>query len=310
MKKVLSILARKEKVESSVETTVVTWLNENPAILNPIVQDEWNSARALDKQKRKKLFGERMKNNSLRNPITSLLFGIMERKKTNVCVAIDVSSSNRVLEIAKMVAPFVCAIKIHVDIIEDFSFENLITPLVQLSSEHSFVIFEDRKFADIGNTVKNQYGSGMYRIVEWAQLVTSHVVAGPGTLDALKMTASASNRDRGCLLLAQMSSEGNLLNKDVVQNAVSAALKHDEFVVGFICQEKITTDPRFIHFTPGVSLESSGDSLGQVYKSPQNAIEKGADVVIVGRALTETPDVVSMAKKYQKLCYEAYLSQC
>lgn len=314
MKKVVTVLSKAKKIESCLETKVVAWLDQNPAILDPIIQEEWNfltkGTELNGEQKRKKLFKDRANDVSLRNPITSLLFSIMDKKKTNVCVAIDVSTSERVLELATKLAPFVCAVKLHVDIIEDFSFENLVEPLNQLSKQHSFLIFEDRKFADIGNTVKSQYSSGMFKIVDWAQLVTSHVVAGPGTIDALKMSASASGKERGCVLLAQMSSDGNLLNKNVVQSAVSAALKHDDFVVGFISQEGITNDPRFIHFTPGISLQSTGDSLGQVYKSPQTAIEKGADVVIVGRALTEAPDVVTLAKKYQELSYNAYLSQC
>ena len=316
MKSVVSVLSKEKKIESCLETKVQTWLDQNPAVLDAVIREEWNASEVASngegsKQKRKS-FGERRNESSLRNPVTSLLFRIMEEKKTNVCVAIDVSTSEQVLQLVRMIGPHVCAVKLHVDIIEDFSFETLIEPLIRLSQEHSFLVFEDRKFADIGNTVKNQYGSGLYRIVEWAQLVTSHIVAGPGTLEALKVTAaSASTKDRGCLLLAQMSSDGNLLNsKNVARSAVSAALQNDDFVVGFICQERITSDPRFIHFTPGISLDSKGDPFGQVYNSPQNAIEKGADVVIVGRGLTEAPDVVTMAQMYQKLSYQAYLDHC
>lgn len=291
-------------------------MDQNPAVVDAVIQEEWNASKDASngegKKEKRKSFGERGKESSLRNPVTSLLFRIMEEKKTNVCVAIDVSTSEEVLKLVGMIGPHVCAVKLHVDIIEDFSFKTLIEPLIKLSQEHSFLVFEDRKFADIGNTVKSQYGSGLYRIVEWAHLVTSHIVAGPGTLSALKVTAaSASTGDRGCLLLAQMSSDGNLLNSiNSVPTAVSAALQHDDFVVGFICQERITSDPRFIHFTPGVSLHSQSDPFGQIYNSPQYAIQKGADVVIVGRGLTEAPDVVAMAQMYQKLSYQAYLDQC
>lgn len=308
LERVVSMLSSGMKIENCTASKVVSWLKQNHGTLDPAVRKEWESVTDGNTQKNRKPFQERAL--LVKNEIAKRLFDIMATKETNVCVAIDVSTSRRVLELATQLAPFVCAVKIHVDIIEDFSFENLINPLIRLSEAENFMIFEDRKFADIGNTVKEQYGGGVFKIVEWAQLVTSHIIAGPGAIKALKLAASASNKDRGCLLLAQMSSDGNLLDKNFVQNVISAALKDDDFVAGFVCQERITSDPRFIHFTPGVSLESNRDSLGQVYSRPENAIEKGADVLIVGRALTEASDVVSAAIEWKKICFDAYTRQC
>ena len=37
-----------------------------------------------------------------------------------------------------------------------------------------------RKFADIGHTVIEQYGGGMYKIASWAHLINAHALPGPG----------------------------------------------------------------------------------------------------------------------------------
>ena len=90
-------------------------------------------------------------------------------------------------------------------------FQNDFKKLLDLSKKHGFLLFEDRKFSDIGNTVKMQYSQGVHSISDWAHLVTVHGISGQGVLDGLKsgLVADGNHSDlRGALMLAEMSSEG------------------------------------------------------------------------------------------------------
>lgn len=56
-----------------------------------------------------KSYGERAKNAV--NPAAKRLFEIMERKKTNLAVSVDVVKAEDLLAIIEAVAPYVCLIK-------------------------------------------------------------------------------------------------------------------------------------------------------------------------------------------------------
>ncbi|TFK29401.1 orotidine-5'-phosphate decarboxylase [Coprinopsis marcescibilis] len=267
-----------------------------------------------------KSYGERAKQQT--NPAAIQLLQTMERKKTNLCVSVDTPKSEDFLAIIDAVGPYSCLIKTHVDILEDFDY-SVIERLEELSKKHDFLIFEDRKFADIGNTVTLQYAGGVHKIAKWSHITNAHPVPGPSVVQGLASVGLPLRR--GLLLLAEMSTKGTLANGAYTEAAVQMARQNRDFVIGFIAQRRMdgvgappgvdSDDEDFLIITPGVGLEQKGDKMGQQYRTPQQVIvESGCDVIIVGRGIYgDNPKAVdlitSRAERYMKEGWSAYLDR-
>ncbi|KZF26069.1 Orotidine 5'-phosphate decarboxylase [Xylona heveae TC161] len=342
------------------------------------------------------------------HPLAAFLLHLIVIKRTNLCLSADVTTTSALLNIAEEVGDSICMLKTHVDIISDFG-EKTVRGLRDIARRKRFLVFEDRKFGDIGSTVQKQYTAGPFSIVRWAAITNAHIFPGPAIVTALKAAAAdaiaAFNRSveteisvgtprpssdeddgsfdgssegvsndgdttklplrkrsivaattiesstesttlergaldeataqaendrekalealgspplaRGLLLLAEMSSEGNLLTGAYTQKCIDIARDHNDFVIGFIAQHDLNSKPgdNFITCTPGISLpppgqegqKVSGDGLGQQYNTPHKAIvQEGCDVVIVGRGILSAKDRAAEAERYRREAWKAY----
>ncbi|MDR3478393.1 MAG: orotidine-5'-phosphate decarboxylase [Gammaproteobacteria bacterium] len=246
-----------------------------------------------------------------KNPLAKNLFLLLDDKKTNLALSADVTTADALLKLAEETGPDICVFKTHIDIIEDFH-PDLTHELQAIAKKHRFYLFEDRKFADIGNTVKHQYEGGIYRIADWADIINAHSLPGPGIIAGL--AEAGLKKQRGLLMLAEMSSENNLFNADYTERTLRMAEAHPEFVIGYISQQKLSNEPQWLYMTPGIQLTAGTDALGQQYNTPESAIlEKGTDIIIVGRGIVKATDPKTTAQKYRAAGWEAYekaLSEC
>lgn len=71
------------------------------------------------------------------------LFTLMADKKTNLCVAADVTDINELLKLANEVGPYICILKVHMDIVENYS-EKERDELKNIAIRHNFIVMEDR----------------------------------------------------------------------------------------------------------------------------------------------------------------------
>ncbi|KAL6720583.1 orotidine 5'-phosphate decarboxylase [Lecanora helva] len=365
--------------------------------------------------------------------LTTYLLSLISIKRSNLCVSADVHTTQELLAVAEEVGDYICVLKTHADLVDDFSAKT-IRGLREISERKQFLLFEDRKFGDIGNTVQAQYTRGPLQIATWAHLTNAHLLPGPSLIPALQIAAeealislnhsmettistgtprtsledgsrdpihfdittttsmsteeavaepsSASSTNtpsgpptpqpifehtrrrgreasatttisqtfeptsprhpaslihtlsmgegeptvkakaleelgppphaRGLLLLAQMSSEGNLATPQYTQACVDAARSYKDFVVGFIAQESLNQakDDAFLSFAPGINLApegGKGDGKGQKWRGPSEVIGRdGIDIVIVGRGILGAEDRAKEARRYRDASWEAY----
>ena len=142
--------------------------------------------------------------------------------------------------------------------------------VVDSARSKNMLLFEDRKFADIGKVTKTQMG-GLYDIRSWADLVTSHSISGPDIVDGIAAGWEDVERIGGVLLLAQMSSSNNLLDEEYADETIriGSASPH---VVGYIGNGSSASDLKSLRskvgegkmiWTPGVSLDASEEVWGR-----------------------------------------------
>ncbi|KAH8677278.1 humps family-domain-containing protein [Xylariales sp. PMI_506] len=346
------------------------------------------------------------------HPLTKYLFRLMELKQSNLCLSADVTSARELIHLADKIGPSIVVLKTHYDLVSgwDFNPQNGTgAKLTALARKHGFLIFEDRKFGDIGSTVQMQYTAGSARIIDWAHIVNVNMVPGKAAVSALaeaaakwrsrvnyevktsvsvgtpvaegfednacqeeeeeeadrltplevngaqgthhrdsegrkgsivsittvtqsfepvdspRLTTSTESGDdlvfagieeppydRGLLILAQMSSKGNFMNAEYTQACVEAAREHTDFVMGFISQESLNSEPadNFVHMTPGCQLPPegeeengvvAGDGLGQQYNTPSKLVQIcGSDIIIVGRGIIKAVDPQAEAERYRR----------
>ncbi len=222
------------------------------------------------------------------------LYDTMLRKRSNLALSADLDTGAAILDLVSKVGSEICLLKLHLD---SFEYDtDFLREINKLGQELDFLILEDRKLADIGKIVQKQ----VQKFEDHVDLVTVHGIFGQGTLDGLEGSKVSS------LLLAQSSSQDNLIDAQYTANVLKLGQENWGQVAGFISQQNLG-DNTFLYLTPGVHLDKTGDSMKQQYRTPEDAILKdGCDIIIVGRGICSNANPVKAAKEYRERAFAAY----
>jgi len=235
------------------------------------------------------------------------------KKQSLVCLAADRPTMDGLHQLIDDVGEHIAALKTHVDLVDDWTSEGW-NAFCEKAKMADLLIFEDRKFADIGKITQGQMG-GIYNIRGWSDLVTSHLISGPDIVDGIQGAWKDVNREGGVLLLAQMSSRGNLLDAEYTADVIALGREHPG-VFGFIGNgsnpedvsklRRIAGEGRMI-WTPGVNIQTGDGEQGQRYGSPEEAVKAGSDCIIVGSGIHKSDDPKASAKAYAEASWNALL---
>ena len=127
------------------------------------------------------------------SPIAKRYMNVAATKRSLVCLAADRTTMAGLFDLIETVAPYVAALKTHVDLVDDWSPEAW-GRFCKAAHEADLLIFEDRKFADIGKISRAQM-SGIYDVRSWSDLVTAHLISGPDVVDGLQAGWKDANRE-------------------------------------------------------------------------------------------------------------------
>jgi len=260
------------------------------------------------------VWGERWSNCD--HPLARKYMEIVCYKQSLVVLAADRNTMSEMFDLIEGVAPHVAVLKTHVDLIEDWNREDW-NEFVSKVKENDMLIFEDRKHGDIGKIVRDQMG-GIYNSATWADLMTAHLISGPLILDGMQEAWSSAQREGGVLLLAQMSSAGNLLELPGYSDAVVEMGKTHPACFGFIgngsrpdelAELRNKVGESKMIWTPGVNLATGDGELGQRYGDPKEAVLAGSDGIIVGSGIHRSENPIQSARAYAEVSWSALLNR-
>lgn len=213
---------------------------------------------------------------------------IIKKKQTRICLAADVNSVEELLHIADSLGPYICVLKIHYDIIPHFIRDNCGEKLVQLARKHNFLIWEDRKYADIGAIMEKQI---RLNVLPWADIISVHGLPG---LESIKSIP----KEIGIILIGELSCYGNISSWLYTQAVIEIAEELPNFV-GFVGQKnfKIGINEDSLMFVPGIGKTTgTSDGKGQRYSRIKD--KSFADVYVIGRGILGANDRIETIKHF------------
>ena len=208
-----------------------------------------------------------------------------------IIVAIDEISFIKASEILNNLDPRKCMVKIG-----SVSFNSIGQEIIYYAAEKGFDIFLDLNLHDIPNTVRKSI-EGLKSLP--IKMLTIHISGGKDMMEAAMDAVTGTDiKIFGVTALTSLSNaDTNEIFQRTTLEQVNAMLDLAESVGidGVVCSphelELVSKRESLLSITPGIRLQDSNDDQKRVM-APKEAIELGADYLVIGRPITQSDDML------------------
>ena len=221
--------------------------------------------------------------------------------KTNkVIVALDSNNFRKTISLVSNLKNEVFAFKLGYEFFYNYGVEGY-KEIYKISPK----IFLDLKLHDIPNTVQN----GMIAINKMKPLLTTIHISGGEDMMSASFIKRKFTKILGVTVLTSIDNNQirKLYNEKNIENVVKkfAKLAKKNKLDGIVCSPKEIKIVRkivgknFLIVTPGIRLNNfkiKGDDQKRV-TSPKEALELGADLIVIGRPITEAKKPLDEIRK-------------
>ena len=207
-----------------------------------------------------------------------------------IIVAVDETQLSSFKKTVDSLDSNLCMIKVG-----SVSFNALGHEALTYVASKGFEIFLDLKLHDIPNTVKKSI-EGLISLP--ISMMTIHTSGGLEMMKAAKKVVADTNiKIFGVTALTSLSDEDT---SAIFQRTASKQVKAmldlalDAKIDGVVCSphelDLVVEQKSLLSITPGIRLSESADDQTRVM-TPQDAISKGADYIVIGRPITNAPNI-------------------
>lgn len=223
-----------------------------------------------------------------------------------IIVALDYPNERDALELVEQLDPTLCRLKVGKEL-----FTTTGRSFVEKLVDRGYAVFLDLKYHDIPNTVASACSVAAAMGV-W--MVDVHISGGPAMLEAARKAVESNGSMRpkliGITVLTSMS-ESDLTAIGMagpLPKAVErlASLANRCGLDGVVCSAAEADRLRPLHphpfllVTPGIRLPGAAKDDQVRIVTPEDALKRGSDYLVIGRPITQSADPVATLKSIQQ----------